>query len=321
MTRINILAVAPMMASAMHALDANFEVHRMWELPDLEVFFKSVGPKIRGIAAKAQAARIDQLLFDRLPNLEIIASSGVGYEHIDVEAATSRGLVVTNTPGVLDDEVADFAVGLLIATLRQIPQGDRFLRAGLWQHGMPPLSMTLRGRRVGIVGLGQIGRAIARRLEGFGVGIAYHGRSHQEGVPYQFHDSLLNLALDSDVLIVVVPGGQSTKHLINREILEALGPGGVLINLARGSVVDEKALISALERGTIMSAGLDVYENEPNVPPALIAIPQVVLLPHVGSATHHTREAMARLVVENLLAWFHTGRAVSPVLETMRFRR
>ena len=201
------------------------------------------------------------------PNLEIISSFGVGYDNIDAKAAARLGIIVTNTPGVLDDEVADTALGLMIMTVRQLPQAERYLRAGQWSaKGAFPLSPSLRGRTVGILGLGRIGKAIATRVAGFGLDVVYHGRHAQAGVPYRYYPSLVEMAKASDILIVVAPGGPSTRHIINAEVLEALGPDGVLINIARGSLVDEKALIEALRTGKILAAGLDVFENEPNAP-------------------------------------------------------
>lgn len=316
MTRAEILMTAPMMPSVVEALDRGFVLHRLWEQADGDDFLKAEGPRIRGLATSTLYGTVDDRLLRRLPALEIIASFGVGYDNVDAAAAAARGVIVTNTPGVLDDEVADLTIGLLIATLRQIPQADRFLRDGRWLEGSFPLSTTLRGRRVGIVGMGNIGKAIATRLGGFGVSIAYHARSRQGDNPLEYHSSLLALAEASDVLIVIVPGGQSTRHLIDSRVLEALGPDAVLINVSRGSVVDEQALIQALRAQTILAAGLDVYEDEPRVPPELIGMPQVVLLPHIGSASRHTRNAMGQLVVDNLTSWFANGVALTPVAES-----
>lgn len=312
-----ILIPAPMLPSAVDALAGSFTVHRLWQQGDAEAFLRIAGPGIRGMATSTFAGRVDARLFDQLPNLEIVASFGVGYDNIDASAAAERGIVVTNTPGVLDDEVADFTVGLTISTLRQIPQADRFLREGRWLESPFPLSPTLRGRRVGIVGLGKIGAAVARRLEAFDVPIAYHARSQRQDVSYDYHRTVVALAEASDLLIVIVPGGAATKHLIDAEVLAALGKDGVLINVSRGSVVDEHALISALQAGTILSAGLDVYDDEPRVPRALMDMPQTVLLPHIGSGSVETREAMGRLVVENLRSWFDRGIPLTPVAETM----
>jgi lactate dehydrogenase-like 2-hydroxyacid dehydrogenase len=204
----------------------------------------------------------------------------------------------------------------LLATIRQLPQAERFLREGRWPEGPFPLSPTLRERRVGILGLGGIGKAIARRLEGFGVAIAYHGRNRQSGAAYAWYATPLALAEACDTLIAILPGGPATRNIIDAAVLKALGPSGVFVNVARGSVVDEKALTSALGDGTILAAGLDVYANEPNVSPALLELPNVVLLPHIASGSEHTRTAMGRLVADNLVAWFQNGRALTPVAET-----
>jgi lactate dehydrogenase-like 2-hydroxyacid dehydrogenase len=317
MTRPDVLMLAPMLPATMDKLNATFTVHRIWESGDPEAALREIAPRIRGIALSTSSPRrADTALFDLLPNLEIIAGFGVGYDNVDTAEAAKRGIVVTNTPDVLNDEVADLTLGLLIATLRHIPQSDRYLREGRWLERPYPLTPTLRERKIGIVGLGRIGKAIARRLEGFGVRIAYHGRSKQEDVSYAYHPTLVGMAEAVDVLIVITPGGAGTKHLVNAEILKALGPQGVLINVARGSVVDERALIEALKSKTILSAGLDVFEAEPRVPQELIDMDHVVLLPHVASASVHTRNAMGQLVVDNLSSWFDGKGPVTPVPET-----
>ncbi|KQQ18310.1 dehydrogenase [Methylobacterium sp. Leaf123] len=296
-------------------LAERFRLHRLEEAPDRAAFLDAVGPRIRGLAVGAMCP-IDAELFDRLPRLEIVASFGVGYDTIDAVEAHRRGIVVTHTPDVLSDEVADLALGLLLATLRQIPQADRYLRAGRWREGSFPLTTSLRERRVGILGLGRIGRAIARRLEGFGVQIAYHGRRPQADIPYAYHDSLLGLAQAVDTLIVAAPGGLSTNGIVDAGVLAALGADGIVVNIARGSVIDEAALIAALQAGTILGAGLDVFANEPQVPQALIDLDRTVLLPHVGSGSHHTRAAMGRLLTDNLFSWFDGKGPVTPVPET-----
>nr|WP_295661173.1 2-hydroxyacid dehydrogenase [Polymorphobacter sp.] len=311
-----ILMTAPMHPVVAEVLESRVTLHRLWDQPDQSAFLAEVGSRIRGVATSTLFGRVGEQLFDALPNLEVVASFGVGYDNVDVGAAAARGIVVTNTPGVLDDEVADLTVGLLLATLRQIPQADRYLRDGRWLERAFPLSATLRGRRIGIVGLGRIGKAVARRLEGFGVEIAYHGRSQQPGVAYAYYARPTDLAAASDVLIILAPGGAETSHLIDADVLAALGPDGVLINVSRGSLVDEPALIAALQAGTILAAGLDVYADEPRVPEALIALPNTVLLPHIASASVATRAAMARLVAENLIAWFGTGKPLTSVAET-----
>lgn len=305
----------PMLASVAEALTPAFALHRLDTATDPEAFLTEIGPRIRGLAVNAQAV-VDGALMDRLPKLEIVANFGVGYDTIDAAEAGRRGIVVTNTPDVLTDEVADLAIGLLLATVRRIPQADRYLRAGHWPQKPFPLTASLRGRRVGILGLGRIGRAIARRLEGFGVAIAYHGRRPQGDVPYAYHPTLVGLAEAVHVLMVVAPGGAGTDGLVDAAVLDALGPEGILINVARGSVVDEAALIAALEAGTIHGAGLDVFAAEPHVPERLAALDQVVLLPHVGSGTHETRAGMGRLVVDNLTSWFEGRGPLTPVAET-----
>ncbi|HEU5067194.1 MAG TPA: 2-hydroxyacid dehydrogenase [Sphingomicrobium sp.] len=315
MRLVEILMTAPMLPSVVEALDEAFVLHRLWEHSDPGELLRTIGPSIRGVATTTLFGRVDSRLLDQLPALEIVASFGVGYDNVDVAAAAERGVVVTNTPGVLDDEVADLTVGLLIATLRQIPQADRFVREGRWTEGPFPLSSTLRGRRIGMVGLGNIGKAVARRLAAFGVPIAYHARSQQPGVAFDHYPTITALAEASDVLIALVPGGAATKHLIDANVLAALGPNGVLINVSRGSVVDQRALIAALQSGAILAAGLDVYEDEPRVPRELMEMSNVVLLPHIGSASVETRDAMGALVVENLRSWFERGTLITPVAE------
>ncbi|GLS53260.1 dihydrofolate reductase [Methylobacterium gregans] len=310
-----ILMLRPMHTVVAEGLGARHTLHRLDTAADPEALLAEVAPRIRGLAVGAQTP-VDAALMDRLPNLEIIANFGVGYDTVDARAAAARGIVVTNTPDVLTDEVADLTLGLLLATLRRIPQAERYLRAGRWPEAPFPLSPSLRGRRIGILGLGRIGQAIARRLEGFGVAIAYHGRSRQADVPYAYHPTLLGLAEAVHVLIVVAPGGPETAGLIDAAVLRALGPEGVLINVARGSLVDEAALAAALREGTIQAAGLDVFAKEPHVPAELIGLDNAVLLPHVGSASHHTRAAMGQLVVDNLLSWFEGRGPLTPVAET-----
>ncbi len=311
-----ILMTAPMLPIVSDSLEASFTVHHLWKHDDQAALLAAVGPGIRGVATSTLYGRVEASLLQWLPRLEIISSFGVGYDNVDVAEAARRGIVVTNTPGVLDEEVADLAVGLLIATLRQIPQADRYVREGHWLAAPFPLSSTLRGRTIGIVGLGRIGKAIARRLDGFGVTISYHGRSRQPDVIYEYHPSLISLAEATDVLMIVTPGGANTKHLVNAKVLKALGPSGVVINVSRGSVVDEVALIEALRSGTILGAGLDVYEDEPHVPAELMAMERVVLLPHIASASVRTRDAMGQLLVDNLLSWFAGEGPLTPVPET-----
>ncbi len=271
--------------------------------------------EVRGLAVCGGHTRIDGAFAELFPKLEIVSSFGVGYDHIDAASLAKRGIVVTHTPDVLTGEVADLALGLLIATVRQLPQVDRYLREGRWLQGPYPLTTTLRGRKIGILGLGRIGKAIARRLEACDLEIEYHGRKPQPDVKYAYHPTLLGLAQSCDVLMVVASGGAETRHIVNKEVLEALGPDGIVINVGRGTVIDETALVQALKDKTILSAGLDVFEDEPRVPAELIAMDHVVLLPHVGSASVHTRNAMGQLVVDNLVSWFGGKGAITPVPE------
>jgi lactate dehydrogenase-like 2-hydroxyacid dehydrogenase len=233
-----------------------------------------------------------------------------------VAAAARRGIVVTNTPDVLNDEVADFAVALLLATVRRLPQADRFVREGRWLRGNFPLGPTLRDRTIGLIGMGRIGKKIARRLAAFDVPIVYHSRTAQPEVPYRHYRDLRTMAKEVDTLVAIVPGGNATRHLVDAAVLEALGPRGIFINVARGSVVDEPALIDALRSGKILAAGLDVFADEPRVPQFLLELDNVVLVPHIGSATHHTRGLMGRVVVDNLRSWFAGRGALTPVPET-----
>ena len=315
MKDVEILIPNAMPALVVESLDAAATLRKAWEAPDRDAFLRDVGPNIRGVALGGHT-RVDGAFMDAFPKLEIVSSFGVGYDYIDAGEAGRRGVVVTNTPDVLTDEVADLAVGLLLATVRHLPQVDRYLRQGKWLEKAYPLTPTLRSRKVGILGLGRIGRAVARRLEGFGVEIAYHGRTRQDDVAYPYHPTLVGLAEAVDVLISVAPGGAETRKIVDAAVLRALGPTGIFINVGRGSVVDEAALIEALTSGTILSAGLDVFTDEPRVPQELIDLDHVVLLPHVGSASVETRRAMGQLVVDNLLSWFAGKGPLTPVAET-----
>src|SRR6202035_1457494 len=241
--------------------------------------------KIRGAAITYNSVRGDSKTLGRFPKLEIVSTFGVGYDHVDANYARDHNIVVTNTPDVLTEEVADIALGLLIATLREFIKADRYLRSGLWMTQNFPLSAgSLRDRKVGMVGMGRIGQAIARRLEASKVPVVYHTRNPATGVSYKHYPDLIEMAKAADTLIVIVPGGAGTAKMVNAEVMKALGPRGVIINVARGTVVDEQALVAALKSGTILAAGLDVFEKEPNVPDELRSMQNVVLLPHIGSA-------------------------------------
>jgi lactate dehydrogenase-like 2-hydroxyacid dehydrogenase len=299
-------------------LQDKVNLHYLTDAKDPEAFIKEVGPKIRAIAIAYTANKLDAAFMSKFPKLEQISSFGVGYDHVDAKHAGERGIVVTNTPEVLNEEVADTTLGLLLNTVREFPQAEQYLRAGRWEkEGHYPLSKaTLRDRKAGIVGMGRIGKAIAKRLDAFGVPVVYHSRNPQSGVNYKYYPNLIDMARDVDTLIVIVPGGAATKNLINKDVLEVLGPRGILINMARGSVVDEPALIEALKNRTIYSAGLDVFVNEPKVPQELIDMKHIVLFPHLGSSTEATRAAMDQLVVDNVLAWASGKPPLTPVPET-----
>ncbi|HWT62652.1 MAG TPA: 2-hydroxyacid dehydrogenase [Ochrobactrum sp.] len=275
---------------------------------------------VKGIASMST---VNAALIDALPNLEIIGNFGVGYDAVDAKHAATTNVMVTNTPDVLTEEVADTTIGLLIDTVRELSKSQEFLRAGNWvKEGRYPLSrLSLRGRKVGIFGLGRIGKAVAHRVEAFGLPIAYHNRRKSDDVAYDYYPSLLELAQAVDTLILVAPGGAETAKAVNAEVLSALGPEGVLINIGRGSVVDEDALAAALTDGTIAAAGLDVFADEPNVPQALLDAPNTVLLPHIGSASEKTRQGMADLVIDNLISWFDKGEALTPVPETIHVKK
>jgi lactate dehydrogenase-like 2-hydroxyacid dehydrogenase len=318
--KIPVLITAPSMPLIMEGIDKAFTLHRLWEQKDEAAFIKQHGPSIRAIAGSFKK-KLDGKYMKQFPNLEFVSNFGVGYDGVDAAWCGKNGILVSNTPDVLTDEVADLAIGLLLATIRQLPQADAYLRRGDWLKGNFPLTSTLRDRKIGILALGRIGKAVAKRLEGFGVAIEYHGRSRQKDVPYKYHKTLVGLAKSVDVLLSVAPGGPETHHIINGEVLKALGPDGIVINVGRGTVVDEKALIKALKAKTILSAGLDVFEDEPRVPQALIDMPHVVLFPHVGSASHHTRRLMGQLVVDNLVSWFRGKGPLTPVPETPWMRK
>ena len=297
-------------------VEKRMTLHRLWLEPDRQTALERLAPRIKAVFATSHHAVVDAALMTRLSNLQIVSGFGVGYDHIDAAWASAHGIIVTHTPGVLDDEVADIAMALTVATVRKLPQAERYLRDGRWRAGVYPLTASLRGRTMGILGLGRIGKAIARRAVAFGLDVVYHGRAPQPGAPYLYYPTLLDMARASDLLMIAAPGGSQTRHIVDREILNAVGPQGFVINVSRGSLVDETALIAALAEGRILGAGLDVFENEPNIPAALLALDNAVLLPHVGSASRHTREAMADLMIANVDSWIAGKGPLTPVPET-----
>ncbi len=312
----DVILIGPLKPLIVKGLEAACTLHKAAEAKDLDAFYAEHAD-VGAIAICATTELISDKFMARFPRLQIISSFGVGYDHIDAKSAGARGIIVTNTPEVLTEEVADTALGLLLCTVRELPQSDRFVRAGKWaQQGFPLTRATLRNRTVGMVGMGAIGKAIARRLDAFGVPVVYHARNKRPEVPYRHYPNLLDMARDVDTLMVIVPGGSATANLINAHVLDALGPNGILINMARGSVVDEPALIKALQQKRIMAAGLDVYAKEPHVPAELMAMENVVLFPHVGSASVYTRDKMDQLVVDNIVAWAAGKPPLTPVAET-----
>jgi lactate dehydrogenase-like 2-hydroxyacid dehydrogenase len=315
--KIDVVVHGPIKPIVTNGFSDQFVLHQFETTGDLERLTPEIAAKVRGLAITYNTVRGDARTLARFPKLEIVSSFGVGYDHVDAAYARDHNIMVTNTPDVLTEEVADIAFGLLIATLREFIKADRYLRSGLWQTQQYPLSVgSLRDRRVGMVGMGRIGQAIARRLDASKVPVVYHTRNPAPGLSYKHYPDLIEMAKAVDTLVVIVPGGPSTTKMINAEVMKALGPRGVIINVARGTVVDEQAMISALKSGTILAAGLDVFEREPHVPDELKAMQNVVLLPHIGSASVVTRNAMDQLVVDNLKAWFAGKPPLTPVAET-----
>jgi len=311
-----VMLIGPLKPVVVKGLDTICTVHKIAAAKDSDAFI-AAHSDVRAIACSDTACKISGDLMARFPKLELVSSFGVGYDHMDVKWAAAHNVVLTNTPGVLTEEVADTALGLLLCTVREFPQAERYLRAGKWlERNYPLTKATLRNRTVGMVGMGAIGQAIARRLAAFGVPVVYHTRKPRRDVNYLHCPSLIEMARAVDILLVIVPGGPGTQNLINADVLDALGPDGILINMARGSVVDEPALIKALADKRIMAAGLDVFAKEPDVPQELIAMDNVVLFPHLGSASVYTREKMDQLVVDNIAAWAAGKPPLTPVTET-----
>lgn len=306
MPRPRILQNGPLLPQLERRLREHFDVHALASEPDPAAFLARHGASFEAIATSARFGA-NTALIDALPNLRVISSFGVGLDTIDVDRARARGIQVGYTPDVLNDCVADTAFALVLDTARRLSEADRYARAGKWIKGPFPTATKVSGKRLGILGLGRIGKVVARRAGGFDMDVRYHNRRKDPSVPYAYEDTLKGLADWADFLVVVSAGGPETRHLVSAEILAALGPAGYVINVARGSVIDQQALIKALQEGTIAGAGLDVYDNEPNIPEVLFTMDNVVLLPHLASGTHETRAAMAELTFDNLMAFFNTG--------------
>jgi len=306
----NVLITNKLLDSCEASLEENFTVHRLYEQSDREAFLNETGPSIRAIAAGA----VDAALIGRLPNLEMISNFGVGYDNIDTQEARKRGIRVTNTPDVLNDAMAEITIGLMVGLARRLPQADRYTREGKWPSGTFPLQTELTGKTVGIAGLGRIGKEIAVRCQAMKMRVVYYGRHEQKTEPYVYYDKLTDMARDADWLVIMTPGGAATENLVDAEVIEALGPEGFLVNMARGTVVDEPVLVDALRNGRIAGAALDVFDKEPQVPAELFDLDNVVLSPHQGSATVQTRHAMGQLVVKNLQAHFSGELLLTPVV-------
>jgi len=312
--RREVVLFGPAKPTIVKGLETACTVHKAVDASDRDTFIAAHGT-VRAIACSQ--GQMSASLLERFPKLEIVSSFGVGYDNVDVKYAAAHDIIVTNTPEVLTEEVADTAIGLLLCTVRELTQAERYVRAGRWLHQGYPLSKaTLRNRTVGMVGMGAIGQAIARRLDAFGVPVVYHTRQKRAELGYRHYPKLVDMARDVDTLMVIVPGGAATANMISADVLDALGPDGVLINMARGSVVDEPALIKALKDRRIMAAGLDVFVKEPEVPKELIEMDNAVLFPHLGSASVYTREKMDQLVADNILAWAKGQPPLTPVPET-----
>lgn len=318
MTKPALLSTGPMMPLITDQIEAAFEVHWMHKAGNVNAMIAEVGPRIEAVCTGSHTGvKTDAAFIAKLPRLKIISNFGVGYDTIDVPAAVKRGVIISNTPDVLNEEVADTALGLLLSTVRELSKAEGYMRAGRWPtEGDYRLTASLRDRKIGMMGLGRIGKAITRRLEAFGLPISYYSRNKQTGVSYPHYSDLTALARDVDTLIAILPGGPATQNIINAEVLKALGPRGIFINMARGSIVDEAALIAALKNRTILSAGLDVFWNEPKVNPEFLTLDNVTLLPHVGSASVFTRDQMGQLAVDNLILYRDRKPPVTPVPET-----
>ena len=310
--RPEILLIGPLLPQTMAALEASYRVHRYDLARDRDALVAALAPRLTAIVTRGDYA-LPGALMRRLPNVRMIASSGTGYDGIDIATARELGIAVTNSPGVVAECVADMALGLIIAVLRRVVVQDRHVRANGWLAAPMPLTERVWGKRLGILGLGRIGKAVARRAEGFRMSIAYHGRRRQPDVAYTYYDKLADLARNVDILVVATPGREETRGLVSRDVIDALGPRGVLVNVSRGTVVDEPYLVDALVHGRLAGAGLDVFADEPRVPEALFALDSVVLQPHAGSGTLETRLAMGQMMLDNLAAYFAGKPLLSPV--------
>ncbi len=309
----DVLVICPLLKTCMDVLEETYSVHRYWKAADKAALLAEIGPGLRAVATDGHHG-VPTDVMEAAPGLGVVASLGVGYDGIDIDACRARGIQVGYTPDVLNDAVAELTLGMMLALSRRIVETDRYVRDGRWiTEGAHPFATELTGRTAGIVGLGRIGKEIAVRCQAMKMQVVYHGRSEQAHQPYTFYSDLTDMAQDSDWLILIAPGGAGTRHIVNRQVLEALGPEGRLVNVARGSLIDEPVLVEMLQSGSIAGAALDVFDAEPKVPEALFALDNVVLSPHQGSATDKTRFGMGDLVVRNLAAYFAGRPLVTPV--------
>ena len=308
----DLIVTGKMYPPTLAALDAAYTTHKLFETKDRDAMIAGVADRITAVAS-SNSGGIDGATMAMLPKLKTISHFGVGYDTVDVDAARKRGIAVTNTPDVLTDDVADIAIALLLATVRRIPQGDRYVREGKWLKGAMALTDTIQGKSLGVIGIGRIGRAIAKRAEAFNLKVSYQGPNKKNDVTWPYYSDLVALAKDVDFLIAACPGGEATRGIVSRAVIDALGPKGVFVNISRGTVADEPALLEALQQGRLGGAGLDVFVDEPKVPEGFFALDNVVLQPHVGSASHQTRTAMGQLVIDNLAAHFAGKPLLTPV--------
>jgi lactate dehydrogenase-like 2-hydroxyacid dehydrogenase len=307
-----ILVLVPIYAPTLTELEREFTVHRLWTARDRDALVSDVSQNVRGVVTSGSSG-IESRLIEALPRLEIIGCFGTPRGTVDLALARRRGVIVTNTPDAITEDVADLATGLMIAVMRRIAEADRFVRAGRWLSGLLPPGSGLGGKTCGIVGLGAIGVAVAKRAEAFGMSVQYHGPRRKEGVAYAYHPDLASLARESDCLVVACTSTPQTRNLVDARILDALGPDGYLVNIARGPIVDEQALIAALKERRIAGAGLDVFWDEPKVPAELVTMEHVVLAPHIGSTTREVREARGATLLANLRAHFAGKPVLTPL--------
>lgn len=307
-----ILALGTMLAPEMEALERDFNLIRLWKEENPEQTLQNVKSEVQVVLSAFNGMQVTRAIIEELPNLELIAQFGAGLNNVDLAAAKDRMVAVSSTPDTPCNDTADTAIALILSTLRRFVEADVFVRVGKWQSSQFPTATSLTGKKVGIIGMGRIGQAIARRCEACEMQVSYYG-PRKKDVPYSYYDNLETMAADVDLLVCACIGGETTHHIVNLPVLKALGPKGIIINVARGTVVDTESLLVALSNKYIGGAGLDVFENEPNIPEALISMDNVVLLPHIGGNTQETKTAMGELVIENIKAYFSGEKLVSPV--------